>query len=98
MSFKTKKIEPTDLDKAIANVFSEMQGFSADQAEYAKMVDQLNKLHAMRQSEKTAKPRVSPEALLAVVGNLAGIVMILGYEKMNIVTSKALTFVLKSKV
>ena len=33
LSSTTKKIEPTDLDKAIANVFSEMQGFSADQAD-----------------------------------------------------------------
>jgi hypothetical protein len=33
-----------------------------------------------------------------IAGNLLGIVLILGYEKANIVTSKAIGFVIKGKL
>jgi len=42
--------------------------------------------------------KVSPDTLLVVAGNLLGIVLILTYEKANIVVSKALNFVLKGRV
>lgn len=41
---------------------------------------------------------ISPDTILIVAGNLAGIILILGYEKMDIITSKALNFVLKGRV
>ena len=41
--------------------------------------------------------RVSPDTMAIVAGNLLGIALIVGHERMNVVTSKALGFVLKSK-
>ena len=89
------KTEQTGLDKAIDSVLLEMQGFTADQAEFAQMVDQLDKLYKMKSYDQGS--RVKLEALLPVIGNLAGIVMILGFERTHVVTSKALAFVLKTK-
>lgn len=42
------------------------------------------------------KKRVSPETLAIIGGNIAGIVLILGYEHVHVVTSKALGFVMRS--
>ena len=42
--------------------------------------------------------QISPDTLVVVAGNLLGIVLILNYEKLNIVTSKALNFVIRGRV
>lgn len=42
--------------------------------------------------------KVSPDTLLLVGANILGLILILNYEKMGIVTSKALNFVLRGRV
>lgn len=42
--------------------------------------------------------KFSPDTLLVVAGNLVGILLILNFEKMDIVRSKAMSFVLKGKL
>jgi len=42
--------------------------------------------------------KISPDTLLIVGGNLLGILLILNFEKMDIVTTKALQFVMKGRV
>ena len=91
-----KQNEPSGLDNAITDVLSEMKGFTADADEYSKMVEQLVKLHALKEAEKPC--RVSKDTVLIVVGNLVGIAMILSYEKTNVITTKALQFMLKKGV
>lgn len=44
------------------------------------------------------KWKISPDVLLTVAANLVGIVLILKHEKIDIITSKALNFVLKGRV
>lgn len=51
-------------------------------------------LHLKKQ-ESEKPDRVSKETWAIIGGNLAGIVAILGYEKANVIASKALSFVLK---
>lgn len=96
--FKPQTQTP-DLDKAIAAAFVELSRHHATSDEYSKTVDQLEKLYKIKSSyEKDNKRTVSLDQMLAVAGNLAGIVLILSYEHMHPITSKALGFVLKSKV
>jgi hypothetical protein len=87
------KGEGSALDEAINELFLEMAALSGDSEEYAKMADQLSKLYSLK--EMDSKKRVSPDTLAIVIGNLLGIVMIVGHERMNVVTSKALNFILK---
>ena len=89
------KPEPSGLDEAIADVLQEMKGFTADQTEFATMVEQLEKLYKIKSEIKGDRVKLSE--MLPVIGNLAGIVMILGFERTHIVTSKALAFVLKTR-
>lgn len=46
----------------------------------------------------TKKTRISPDTLAVVAGNLFGIMLILNHEKMNVITSKALAFVLRGRI
>jgi len=85
--------DKTGLEKAIDNVLHEMDGVTADSDEFAKMNDQLVKLHAMKTNE--SRPRISPDTLATITANLAGILIIVGHERAHIVTSKALGFVRK---
>ena len=95
MSTKKYEIEKSGLDKAIDSVLREMESLTADSPEFERMVNQLDKLYKMKQS--VAPARISPEVVLTVAGNLAGIGMILGYEKANVITSKALNFIIKPR-
>lgn len=84
------------LDKAIARVLEAMESHDPTSSEYSDAVDKLEQLYKIQVSTKP--DRVSLETLVTVAGNLAGIAMILNFEKAGIITSKALGFVLKSRM
>ena len=48
--------------------------------------------------ENQTKVVISPDTLLIVGANLLGILLILNYEKLDIVSSKAVGFILKARV
>lgn len=91
----TPQNETSGLTNAINDVFREMSSQSSDTEEYSKMVDQLSKLYSLKEID--APKRINPDTLALVLGNLAGIVLIVGHERMNVVTSKAMNFVLKMR-
>ncbi len=49
----------------------------------------------LKQADAEKPDRVSKDALVAAGASLAGILVIVGYEKFNVIASKALGFVLK---
>lgn len=65
---------------------------------FSKIVDQLDKLYKIKSIKKKDETGISKETLITVLGNLAGIVLILSFERAHVVTSKALGFVLKPRV
>lgn len=91
-----RQAEPTDLDKAIAEVYREMAGVNADSKEYAKMTKQLKTLIKLRAQDK---PKRGPDAntTAIVLGNLAGITMIVFHERMAVITTKAFSLLLKPR-
>jgi len=82
------------IDEAIAGAVSQLDSVPAYSDEYNKMVIQIEKLYALRYTNSA--PRVSPDTLAIVLGNLAGILIIVGYESTNAMTSKAINFVMKA--
>lgn len=91
-----KKTNPTaKLDEVIDRLHAEMSALDASSEEFSKMADQLEKLYKIRNTQRPAL--MDRNALLAVVGNLAGIATILVFERDGIITSKALGFVTKTK-
>lgn len=91
---KTPSPEVIALDEAIAGVLSDMRGFNSDAEEYDAMSDQLVKLMKLKK-EYAPNFFVSPDVLAGVAGNLAGILLILNFERANVIASKALSFVMK---
>jgi hypothetical protein len=94
-AIKTTQKDPSLLQKEIDRLLVRMSGMAPESDTYAKTADQLIKLYKL--TEHDAPKRVSPDQKAAIVGNLAGIVAILGYERVHIITTKAIGFVLKSR-
>lgn len=82
-----------DLIAPINKLLDELKAFSAEDDEYAKMMNQLEKLYKLKELDKPKQ--VSPDTLLIVSANIIGIILIVGHERANVVTSKAVNFLLK---
>lgn len=91
-----KQKEPSKLDKAIDSIYEEMASVNADSQEYAAMVKQLSKLQKMKTQEKSNR-RPTPDTVMIVVANLAGIAMIIGHERGHVITTKALGFITRMR-
>lgn len=91
MFTRTPPPEDENLDKAIAMLVERMS--EADNDETARLTDQIVKLYKAK--EIFAPKQVSRDTLVLVAGNLVGIVLILGYERAGVITSRALNFVMK---
>lgn len=88
--------EPTEksgLEKTIDSLLTQMSVVDADSEAYAAMTNQLVKIYALKEIDKPK--RLTPDTLAIVVGNLLGIVLIVGHERANIITSKAMNILLK---
>lgn len=86
--------EVLELNKAITEALIHLDSYPPHSKEYAATADQLVKLYA--QKKEIPSNRVSADTLLTVTGNLLGVVIIVGHERANVITSKALTFVTKA--
>lgn len=91
--FAKKPVEKTGLEIAIDRLLNELEDHTAESEDYATMVDQLAKLHKLKEDEKPS--RVSPDTLISVGGSLTGILLIVMYEQKNVLGSKALNFAQK---
>ena len=65
-----------------------MNMYGPDTEEYPRLMDNLERLVRL----KEIKPRVSPDTMAIVVGNLFGILIIVAYEQKHVMVSKALGF------
>lgn len=84
------------LEKEIHSALDKMSTMDVSSKEYSDSVDNLNKL--LEAKEKGKSKSLSPDTLAVIAGNLLGIILILNFEKLDVVTSKALGFVLKGRV
>jgi len=95
---KNIKEERPGLDRAIDRALNKLEEHEPDSPEHAKIMDSLERLYKLQlPAEEAAKP-VSRDAILAAVANIAGIVLIIHSERVQVITSKALGFVAKPKL
>lgn len=93
--FKKKQTAPDPLKEELDRVLDELSGLSSTTKEYAKAVKQYGELSKIYASSQKKTPKISNDALLGAGSHLLGLGMILGFEKFNVITSKALGFVMK---
>jgi excinuclease UvrABC nuclease subunit len=93
--FKNKPdTTPSELEKSITAAIKQLEFVPAYSDEYANIITAIEKMTALS-ATKQRQP-VSSDTIALIVGNLVGIVAILQFEKAGVVTSKALSFVMKA--
>ena len=96
MNIYTKIIKPNKFEKEIDAILEELQYHEKDSQEYAQILSQLEKLVKMQDIRHSR--RIKPDTLAQVGANLGGIALILNYEKLSVITTKALNFVVKGRL
>lgn len=83
------------LDKAIISATNEVIHIPMESEDYDKALITLERLHQLRNK---GSRKISPDTLAMVAGNLLGIALIINHERAEVITTKALGFVLKGRV
>lgn len=89
--FARKEREETALDKVINE---NLRWLDPNSDDYMQSIEALERLYKLKQQE-TAMSKISPDTAAMIAGNIVGILLIIHYERANILASKALSFVLK---
>lgn len=90
---RTPKVVIEKLDVVMDRILLEMSENGPDTPEYPELMSHLERITNLRKSED--KRKLSPDNLILVAGNLLGILIIVSYEHLHPMTSKALGFVQK---
>lgn len=85
----------TPLDKQIDAVLLKMQGLGVDHDQYPVMIKHLERLTEVKAKER--RNPVSSDTIALILGNLAGILMIVAYEQKHVMTSRGFTQLIQPK-
>ncbi|HMS83605.1 MAG TPA: hypothetical protein PKD12_08145 [Nitrospira sp.] len=91
----TSRRDQTKLQLSIDLAHVKLQALDPISKEYDLVLDQLIKLHKMQDADRPKS--ISPDVLVSAATNLLGILLIINHERTGIVTSKALSFVPKTR-
>jgi len=100
---KQKKTQTNTLEQSIKSVSDAMLNFTPDSKEYTEMAKNLKTLCEAQKAlceaqSKENDHKIKLDTVITVAGSLLGIVIIVGYEHLHVVVSKALGFVVKGRV
>jgi hypothetical protein len=98
MKLLTKRDKRTALEKEIDDLTATLQHIDPYTDEYRDRLESIERLSKLRDENKKSKLRVSPDTMVVVAGNLAGILLILLHEKLHVISTKALNFVIRGRV
>lgn len=82
------------LDFALKNAIEALPQHQITSAEYAKILNHVDKLHAMQVEE--TKWNVSPDTVAMIAANLLGILIIVSYEHSHALVTKAISLIPKT--
>lgn len=82
-------------DEVIEDIISRMKDLEPESKEYASATDQLVKMIKIQEEVTTPEDRISLDTMVTVGAQLLGILLVLNFERANVITSKALGFITK---
>ena len=85
----------TQRQREIDRLILELDKHQPDSEKYGEVLSRLSKLHKMEQDYRPNRP--SADTCVAAGANLLAVAMIIRHENLNVITSRALTFVSKLK-
>jgi hypothetical protein len=90
-----RTVSPADeaLEEAITAAISYLEYNKPGEPEYDLTLDKLERLYKLRAPHPEARKPVSRDALVQGAFSIAGILLVLNYERAHIVTSKAFSFI-----
>ena len=91
----TKADRRSKLQKEMDTVFKKLEELDPSDENYTKTINNLERLHKMKSDDKI---KVSPDVVISVLGSIVGTVLVLYFEKTDIVTSKAINWIIKGRV
>lgn len=95
--FRTKRISNSrQLDEEIKTVTGNLAFIHPKDEAYEVVAANLNRLYEIR--DLTTKSRISPDTVAIIAANLLGIGLILRYEELDVISTKAMSFVMKGRV
>jgi len=83
------------LNKEIEIVLEKMSKVTPDSNEYTAMAKNLETLYSANSKSRNT---VSLDTIVTVAGSLIGIILIINHEQTGIITSKAMSFIIKGRV
>ena len=92
----TKDKNIAGIETVIGLVTEELTKTKPGTPEFDKISEQLDRLNKIASSRKSDP--VSKDGLLAVLANITGIALIINHERLNVITTKAIGFIAKSRV
>jgi hypothetical protein len=92
MKLKFWEREEHIVDEPMERVLTEMNTTGPGKPEFATQLNYLERLHKLK-TEQRQKSKVSPDTIVMVLGNLAGILIIVAYENKHVLTSKGMSFI-----
>jgi len=92
---KTENETLSLLDAEIVTALAALKNLEKTSDEYGNVIDRISKLHKLKAEE--SPKRVSPDNALVVAANLVGILAIIHHERVGLITSKAVGFILKPR-
>lgn len=91
----TRSKPKSELQTEIDRLVLELKNHPTTSDQFGTIVERLSKLHKIQEDNNPES--INPNTALTVAANIIGIAMILRHEHLNVVTSKALSFVQKTR-
>src|SRR5437868_6008168 len=92
------KTPKSQLDWAIVDALNELKNHPIASPAYEARLDKVERLYKLKDSETPRPEALSPNTMASIGANLLGILMIIRHEHVNVIASKALGFVTKTKI
>lgn len=94
--FKKNTKDTKSIDLATEELIEKLRSLDPSTEQYSAAVKNLEVLEKAKSHKKDMS--ISPDVALTVGGNLVGILAVLNFERLGVVTSKAIGMVLKAKL
>lgn len=93
----SKKKEKTELEEAIDVRIANLSVSQGEAEEDKKSIDNLKELVSVKTELEGRKHSIDPNTILSVAGSLAGVLLVINHERLNVITSKAMGLILRIK-
>lgn len=84
------------LDNELDHILKALNDLSPESKEYSTAVENLETL--TRAKNSVNEHRVTPDTIVLAVTNILGILLILNYERLNVISTKTLGLILKGRL